>query len=349
MPSKLSTIKYESREVICSVCIANYNGVNYLSDCIESVLMQEFDEGQIEIIVHDDASEDNSVDYIRTNYPFVRLIESASNVGFCVSNNRMVSEAKGKCILLLNNDAVLNDDAILTLYAAWLEYGEGIYGLPQYDATSGKLIDMGSTFDLFLNPVPNLDSSKHDVGMVTGACLWLSKSLWENLGGFPDWFGSLAEDTFICCYARLRGFPVKVVPGSGYDHWVGANFGGGKLVDEKKLVTSIERRSLSERNKSYVMVLSYPTIALIVILPIHILFLMFEGLLLSIIKKDIKIFWLIYWNCVKCIWSEKGRLIKRRKLIHRISNINAKEFFRPFSMFPYKLHMIIRFGIPAIR
>ena len=99
---------------LVSVCIANYNGMEVIDDCLQSVLEQE---GSIpvEILVHDDASGDASVAHIRGHYPHVKLIVSESNVGFCVANNRMAAEARGKYLLLLNNDAALYPDALQTL------------------------------------------------------------------------------------------------------------------------------------------------------------------------------------------------------------------------------------------
>ena len=194
-------------EPVCSICIANYNGAAVIGPCLESIYNQDF-HLPLEIIIHDDASTDTSVDFIRNRFPDVTLIVSESNVGYCVSNNRMVSRARGRYILLLNNDAVLHRDAVRTLYNhAERHPGPAILGLPQYDMQTGELIDRGSLFDPFLNPVPNLDPGRTDVGMVMGACLWIPKALWEELGGFPEWFGSLAEDLYLCCLARLRGFP----------------------------------------------------------------------------------------------------------------------------------------------
>ena len=155
-----------------SVCIANYNGMAMIDDCLRSVLEQE---GQIpvEILVHDDASTDGSAAYIRDRYPDVKLIESIENVGFCIANNRMADAARGKYLLLLNNDAALYPDALHTLLAEAEQLGQSaILGLPQYDAASGNLIDIGSLFDPFLNPIPNLNPSRGEVGMVIGACLW---------------------------------------------------------------------------------------------------------------------------------------------------------------------------------
>jgi len=177
-----------------SVCIANYNGNETLRECLDSVLNQTF-EHNVEIIVHDDASTDDSVAFIRSEYPQVKLIDSKTNVGFCISNNRMVAVAKGEFILLLNNDASLRDDALSQLYThAHDEKFNGILTLPQYNAKTGQLMDMGSIFDPFLNPVPNTDPTRQQVGMVMGACLWIPRELWETLGGFPEWIGSLAED-----------------------------------------------------------------------------------------------------------------------------------------------------------
>ena len=146
---------------ICSVCIANYNGIEVIGAAVKSVLAQDCD-FPIEIIIHDDASTDGSVDYIREKFPDVNLITSDHNVGFCVSNNLMVAQAKGEYILLLNNDAKLFQNALSTLYdfTAKKEDAAGILGLSQYDAATGNLIDCGSLLDPFLNTIPNLNSRR---------------------------------------------------------------------------------------------------------------------------------------------------------------------------------------------
>ena len=139
-------------EPVCSICIANYNGAAVIGPCLESIYDQDF-HLPLEIIIHDDASTDSSVDFIRHRFPDVTLIVSESNVGYCVSNNRMVSRARGRYILLLNNDAALHRDAIRTLYNhAERQPGPAILGLPQHDMQTGELIDRGSLFDPFPEP-----------------------------------------------------------------------------------------------------------------------------------------------------------------------------------------------------
>lgn len=346
--SSTSYSKVSENDFLCTVCIANYNGEQFLAECIDSVLEQEGVPGSVEIIVHDDDSTDSSVSLIRSRYSQVKLLVSDDNVGFCVSNNRMVAVARGNFILLLNNDAILRKDALKTLYNASNEFGEGIFGLPQYDADTGELIDIGSTFDLFLNPIPNKDKKRQDVGMVIGACLWLPRTLWDKLGGFAEWFGSLAEDMYICCFARLLGYPVKALPESGFDHCVGRSLGGGKILKNRRLSTTFRRRIKSERNKTYVMLICYPLISLWLIFPLHILTLCIEGIALSLIKRDQKIWEKIYWNCIKEVWLKRTQLWQWRGHVQQFKCLSQRSFFYPFSLFPHKLRMMIKHGLPYV-
>lgn len=227
--SSRSTGETNQTDPVVSVCIANYNGLGVVEACIRSILDQEVP-FSVEILVHDDASTDNSPAEIQRLFPQVRLLPSQNNVGFCVANNRMVDAARGAYVLLLNNDAALFPDALDTLYRAAVAAGyPQILGLPQYCASTGRLDDRGRVFDPFLNPVPNLDPQCLEVGFVGGACLWLPRTVWYELGGFPEKFQMLAEDAWLCLLGRLRGIPVRVLPASGYWHWIGHTIGGGAL------------------------------------------------------------------------------------------------------------------------
>lgn len=332
---------------LCSVCVANYNGEKFLKSCLESILAQDFDQ-PVEIIVHDDCSTDASRQLIRTSFPQVKLITSKENVGFCISNNRMVAVAQGEYILLLNNDAVLHRDALSTLYRAALQYGKGIFGLAQYDAKTGTLIDIGSFLDPFFNPIPNMDPGQVEVAMIIGACLWLDKDLWNEIGGLPEWFGSMAEDMYICCRARLKGYPVMAFATSGFDHWVGSSFGGGKIQENRRLSTSLKRRKLSELNKSYVMQLSYPPPLFQLIFPIHLITLLAEGIILALVKFKLQILREIYLNCLVHLFRNRKILQIQRRKIQAERQINLYKFMKPFKWLPHKLTMLMKFGIPKI-
>jgi len=332
---------------LVSICIANYNGMGIIDECLRSVLAQQGDIA-VEILVHDDASTDGGVAYVRENYPEVVLIESDVNVGFCVANNRMVVRAKGEYILLLNNDAALFPDALETLLLeARRQVQPSILTLPQYDATTGKLVDRGCLLDPFYNPVPNLDPARQDVAMVIGACLWIPKALWEELEGFPEWFESIAEDMYLCCRARLAGYAVRALTVSGYRHWQGKSFGGNRVVDQR-LSTTFRRRALSERNKSFVMVVCSPALWLGLILPIHLVLLIMEGVVLSLLKGDAKLGCDIYLECLRSLVIDRHQLVRMRKAVSAGSVIGLAAFLQVFYLIPHKLTMLMRHGLPDV-
>ncbi len=343
----INTDEPDCKKIAVSICIANYNGNKTLRACLDSVLNQSFNK-TIEIIVHDDASTDLSIELIRNDYPQVKLIVSKDNVGFCISNNRMVAVAKGEYILLLNNDAALRDNALLLLFQYAKEtHFHGILTLPQYNQNTGELIDMGCLFDPFLNVVPNIDRNRHQVGMVMGACLWIPHELWVTLGGFPEWLGSLTEDVFLCLRAWNSGREVRTLTKSGYDHHVGHSFGGGK-VEHNRLHSSYQRRSLTERNKIYVMVIFYPAPILAVVLPTLFLSLILEGLIMSLYLRSFRPWHEIYYAAIREAIRSRKLLWLERKKIRSENCLSLTKWLKFFTPIPQKLKLLWRHGFPRI-
>lgn len=332
---------------VCSVCIANYNGESLLTDCLDSVLNQQCG-FPFEIIVHDDASTDKSLELLESRYPQIRIIRSTENVGFCISNNRMVAQASGQFILLLNNDAALAPDALEVLYEeAKTQAIPGILTLPQYDWESGDLVDRGCLLDPFYNPVPNLDSSRREVAMVIGACLWIPRKLWFELGGFPEWFESIAEDMQICCHARLAGFPVEVTQTSSYRHRQGNSFGGNRSSDGR-LRTTYQRRRLSERNKTFVMAICTPAPFILLLMPIHILALLVEGIAIALAKHDLKIIKDIYIKALSSLIIKRKTILNERRSIQKLRHVSIKHYHKTFTKYPKKIDLLLKYGIPEI-
>lgn len=330
---------------LVSVCIANYNGEHILRDCIDSVLAQDTG-ADVEIIVHDDASTDGSLAILDAEYPMVHVIRANYNVGFCVANNRMAAQATGDYLLLLNNDAALAPDSVRSLLQAATTIGkQAILTLPQVDWISGRLVDLGCLLDPFVNPVPNLDPGRTDVAYVIGACLWIPRSLWNQLDGLPEWMGSLAEDLYLCGLARLRGVPVRAVSTSYYRHRQGTSFGGNR-ADEAGLRLSLPRRCLTETNKTRAMFILTPGPLVWPLLAAHLLLLTAEGLAVSFIHGDSAILKKIYLAAIRTVLSELKTLRGRRAKIQASRTISVREWFRPYRWQLRKLSLLIRYGIP---
>lgn len=331
-----------------SVCIANYNGEDVLADCLRSVFAQHAS-CSMEVILHDDASTDDSLAFVRKHFPTVHVIESHENAGFCISNNRMVNAAHGKYLLLLNNDATLRPGSIAAFLQESHRDGKpAILGLPQYTLHDGSLIDHGYEFDLFMNPVPVFDAATHEVATATGACLWIPRQVWDAVGGFPAWFESVAEDIFLCQAARLLGYPTLVLGEPGFDHWIGKSLGGGQVM-HNKLSTTARRRSLSERNKTMVMLLCYPVWALFVVLPVHMFLLAIEAGFLWLTKVGRGRIRSIYCAVLPGIWRHRNPLFALRRRLRAQHAVSGWEYMRRFSLVPHKLCMLLRHGAPVIR
>lgn len=318
-----------------------------IAGCLDSVLAQR-GAFTLEIIVHDDASSDTSVAIVSRDYAAVHLIRSVDNVGFCVANNRMVAAARGDYVLLLNNDAELLPDALACLLdEAQAQAGPALLSLPQYDYASGALIDRGCLLDPFYNPVPNLDPGRREVAMAIGACLWLPRSLWHELGGFPEWFGSIGEDLYLCCRARLAGYPVRVPDAAGYRHRVGVSFGGGKTRDGR-LASTFRRRALSERNKTFVLLTTCPAPLLLPLAGLHLLLLLLEGGLLALLRRSPAYLSVVYLPVFAAIWQQRAPLRQLRHEVMERREGGAAAFFAPFIALPYKLRMLLRHGLPDL-
>lgn len=331
-----------------SVCIANFQGEGLLADCIESVLSQ--DPGvPIEILVHDDASTDASVSLLRHRFPQVTVLASDENVGFCVANNRLAAHARGSYLLLLNNDAALEANALrLLLHEAQQRSQSSILTLPQHDWETGVLVDRGCMLDIWHVPVPNLDSAKVEVAYVIGACLWIPKAAWQELGGFPSWFGSIAEDMYLCCAARLRGWYVGCLPEGGYRHRQGASFGGNR-IDSGRVSTRFHRRYLSERNRIFVLIIATPSVWVWPWLAAHLLVLALEAVALCILGKSGRPVRDIYWPAVRDLVRHRGKVCAARRSLQSSRCIGLRTYLSGFEPTLRKLTMLLRHGSPMIR
>ena len=92
-----------------SVVIVNYNVVNFLEQCLNSVLAAS-QNLRIEIFVVDNNSVDGSVALVRDKFPSVQVIANTENVGFSKANNQAIMQSKSRYVLLLNPDTVVEQD-----------------------------------------------------------------------------------------------------------------------------------------------------------------------------------------------------------------------------------------------
>lgn len=218
-----------------SCIIVNWN-LKYLPRlCIEALQRSKCD-FSFEIIVVDNASHDESIEYLKQmeSKGEIKLIHSGSNLGYGKANNLGVRHAKGKYVLILNPDVSVETDTLQKLVDYAGEHPEaGVIG-PQLYFFNGQIQDSCRRFmrpvDLIIKRTPlrhipflkkrvdryimNDYDHRHtqEVDLVTGACFLAPKSVFEKVGGFDPRYFLFMEDADICRKMWEAGFKVVYFP-----------------------------------------------------------------------------------------------------------------------------------------
>ena len=215
-----------------STMIVTYNTGSIVLKCIDSILSSDKAD-EIEIIVVDNQSTDNTYELIREQYPQVKLIKSDKNGGFSYGNNQALRVASGEFVALINPDLEVAPDTLHTL-TAYLENNPqvGIVGprtlsaegdvtytaRPPYNVPYifmsysglGRVFPglmYGDTYDI------NLVAAKPaTTTWLQGSCLVCSKSLLEEIGGMDEDYFLYAEDTDLCERIRQQNLEVVYIP-----------------------------------------------------------------------------------------------------------------------------------------
>jgi GT2 family glycosyltransferase len=228
--------------VIVSVIIVNYRSADLVLRCIQSIRKHSAIH-PYEILVIDNASGDDSLKKLATiSDKNIRLISNLENVGFGAANNIAIKKAKGNFLLLLNPDTYFLNDAIKHFLDAVndpLLVSTGAFGAyllsPQL-APNMSGGDLPSPYNLLQSKIryllrrllnrplfPQPSTEAQSVGFVSGACLFIRRSLFEELGGFDPKFFLYYEETDLQCRMHRLGYDRVIIPGPKIIHLEGAS------------------------------------------------------------------------------------------------------------------------------
>lgn len=213
-----------------SIIIPSYNTCNLLLNCLSSIYQST--NGDFEIIVVDNASEDKTVEEIEKRYEQVKILKNLKNLGFAKAVNQGLREAKGAYLLILNSDTLVSEKAIETEISFLQNHEEaGAVGC-QIRNTDGSIQPSGgflpNLFNVFLwmSFLDNLDflnqflkpyhmdnlnfyTRQQDLGWVTGAFLLTTREMIEKVGYFDEKMFMYVEEIDWC--ARVSKFDRKIV------------------------------------------------------------------------------------------------------------------------------------------
>jgi GT2 family glycosyltransferase len=216
-----------------SVIIVNTNTRDWLRACLVSLQEQKI-YNRIEVIVVDNASADGSVEMMQSEYSDCELIQSGGNIGFGPANNMGAAAALAPVLLFLNQDTEVRSGSlarmleILEGYPDWGAAGGLVYdsdGEPErstgsFPTFSNMLLNTVLTHLSVLRPLLGGAANQHwkgydrtrSVDWVTGAYLWVRKSVFDDLGGFDENIFLYCEDIELCCRIRKLGWACWFFP-----------------------------------------------------------------------------------------------------------------------------------------
>jgi GT2 family glycosyltransferase len=106
-----------------TVLIVNYNGRRHLGPCLGALTAQSFPRHRFEVVLVDNASADGSAEFVRDSFPWVRVVALPHNTGFAGGNNAGLPFARGRFVVLLNNDTITDPHWLAELAAEIEETG----------------------------------------------------------------------------------------------------------------------------------------------------------------------------------------------------------------------------------
>ncbi|MBI1783231.1 MAG: glycosyltransferase family 2 protein [Sphingobacteriales bacterium] len=222
-----------------AVVILNWNGKNYLQQFLPSVMQSAYP--NLQVIVADNASTDDSVTFLQTNYPQIEIIINAANEGFAKGYNMALKQVQADYFILLNSDIEVtpgwiepvislmeSDKAIAACQPKLLAFNNKKQF--EYAGAAGGWIDdygypfsRGRVFD-----VCEEDNGQYDevqqIFWASGAAFFVRSSVFNEMKGFDEFFFAHQEEIDLCWRMQLSGYKIYACPQSVVYH-----VGGGTL------------------------------------------------------------------------------------------------------------------------
>ncbi|MCM1047058.1 MAG: glycosyltransferase family 2 protein [Clostridiales bacterium] len=253
-----------------TVVIPNYNGIKYLSDCIQALEKERQypSTPEFEVLIVDDASTDGSLEFLHERFPDVRTISLNKNAGFCHAVNIGIQKSKTPYIILLNNDTKVKSGFIASLYMS-------IRSKPRIFSVSSQMLmwdkpelidDAGDYYCAlgwaFARGKGRAAAAYNKPAEIFSACGGASiyrTSLFDEIGLFDENHFAYLEDVDIGYRARINGFINLYEPRAKVLHFGSASTGSRYNRRKTFLVSA---------NSVYIIWKNMPTLQLLLNIPL---------------------------------------------------------------------------------
>ena len=216
-----------------SIVIICWNDLKVIGDCLSSIFGQTH-HLEFEVIVSDNGSIDGSIDFIRANYPHVRLLENNANLGFARANNVGIRASTGEYVLILNPDTIVHEGAL----DRWIAFAQRH---PEAGAFGCRVLNADGTFHTPAQTFPTVKRywigalglgwlghfsdrfacgeyvgwdgmTERAIDWQSGCCVLFRGSVLRELGGFDERFFYNFEETDLCKRVWQAGHWILYTP-----------------------------------------------------------------------------------------------------------------------------------------
>lgn len=233
--------------------ILNYNGEKFLKSYMPSIV-QNSPEASIYLI--DNGSNDNSINYIKKNFPLIKLVLHKKNLGFCDGYNKAVNEIDAELICFMNNDVTVKNKWLPPIINHFKKNPKTVIAQPhildlknpeyfEYAGAAGGFIDRlgypycrGRVFNNIEKDFGQFDKTQK-IFWASGACFFIRKETFDSLNGFDSDFFAHQEEIDLCWRAFNRGLDIVSIGKSKVFH-----LGKGTLQSSPKKTFLNFRNSL---------------------------------------------------------------------------------------------------------
>jgi len=247
------------------IIVLNYNGRRYLGECLSALSRITYD--NYVVCVVDNGSTDDSVEYVRVNFPQFKLKVLMRNVGFARANNLAIRDCHSDFICLLSNDVVVTEDWLDKLMPAFEDSKVGLAVPKMYDF-DGFINSGGGICDLygfaFNRGIGERDTGQYDESILlhygcAGAAV-MRRSVLLRVGVFDEKYFMYHEDVDLSWRIRLQGYKLVYCPSAIVYH---KHMGTG-VTGKKDRTTVI---SLWEKNRVRTLLKNYELSTLAAVIP----------------------------------------------------------------------------------
>ncbi len=219
-----------------AIVILNWNGEVLLERYLPSVIQYS---GDADIYIADNASTDGSVDFVKTNFPQIQIIQNSVNGGFAKGYNDALRSVDADIFCLLNSDVEVTENWLEPIKEAFNSIKDAAIIQPkildllrkeyfEYAGAAGGFIDQlgypfcrGRIFQELEKDTGQYDDIK-EIFWATGACMFVKSDVYRSLGGFDEDYFAHQEEVDLCWRAKNDGYKVYYIGASKVYHLGGS-------------------------------------------------------------------------------------------------------------------------------